>query len=115
MKETAEVMLINWGNWHRGGGYLSSPRISIIGRCILEGAGASHSTVLTEPHMSQSVEITEQCVLQMPKTLQRVCKHRYIGNEPDQLAAKKLKCTIREYEQRINHAVEILANYLTEY
>ena len=115
MRLDAELMLAQWGAWNRGNQSLSLPSVSIIGRCMLEGAGASHSTVATEPHMSRAVELTERCVLVMPKQLQRVVKHRYIGDEPDQVAAKKLRIGVGEYESRVNQAVHFLVNYLTEY
>lgn len=115
MRLDAELMLAQWGAWNRGNQPLDLPSLSIIGRCMLEGAGASHSTVAGEPHMAKAVEITEHCVLGMPKHLQRVCKHRYIGDEPDALAAKKLRITVNEYQSRINQAVHILVNYLIEY
>lgn len=111
--ETAEVMLYQWGAWVRGNDNLGFSSLSVIGRCIDEGPGASHSTVQGEPHMSVSVEVTEQAILEMPKVLQRVCKHRYIGLEPDMLAAKKLKLTLDIYQTRINQAVHALTNFIT--
>ena len=112
---TAETMFIAWGRWQRGDpNNLKISTLSIIGRCILEGAGASHSTVAGEPHMPKTVEIVEGCVLQMDKNLQRLCKHRYIGDEPTHVTMKKLRCTESEYDQRVNQAVQNLVNYLTE-
>ena len=115
MKENAEIMLCAWGLWQRSHQNLGIPSISIIGRCMLEGAGASHTTVAAELSMGHAIELTEQCVLTMPKKIQRAVKHRYIGDEPDSVAAGKLKVTLREYEGRINQAVHILVNYISEY
>ena len=115
MRLDAELMLAQWGAWNRGNQSLDLPSLSIIGRCMLEGAGASHSTVATEPHMSRAVEITERCVLAMPARLRQVCKYRYIGDEPDLQASRKLRIGLGEYESRVNQAVHFLVNYLTEY
>ena len=106
-------MLISWGKYMRGHNP-AWPKLSVIGRVMKEGPAAGHATVVTEPHMPWQVEITERCVLDMPKKLQRVCKHRFIGNEPDFKARKKLRLTQREYEEGINQAVGILVNYLVE-
>ena len=111
---SAEVMLMSWGQWQRGHPSLGFPRLSVLGRVILEGPGASHATVLGEAHMPWQVEITERCVLEMPKTIQRVCKHRFIGDEPDHVVMKKLRLTQGELEQRIVQACNILSDYLVE-
>jgi len=114
VKADAEILLQAWGAWNRGHPSLHISGMSIIAQLMLEGAGASHSTVRGEPAMSKIIEITERCVLTMPKTLQRPVKHRYIGQEPDTIAAKKLRLTLREYEERINTAIHFLENYLVE-
>jgi hypothetical protein len=110
----AEVMFIAWGEWSRGGGS-GNPSVSVIGRCIIEGPGASHSTVSTGPQMPKVVEIVEACCLTMPKPLLKAVKHRYIGNEPDAVAAKKLHISLDIYQSRINQAAHYLTNYLTIY
>ena len=112
--QQAEICLLAWGAWNRGNSSLGISGTSIIGRCIEEGAGASHSTLSTEAHMSRVVELTERCVLEMEKPLQRVCKYRYIGEELDEQAAKKLNLSVDIYQTRINQAVHFLADYLIE-
>ena len=112
--QQAEIFLIAWGAWNRGNSSLDISGMSIIGRCIDEGAGASHSTVSTEAHMSRVVELTERCVLEMEKPLQRVVKRRYIGQEFDEMAARKMHLTLDVYQTRINQAVHFLADYLIE-
>ena len=107
----AELLLENWGRWNRGYQSLGISK-HIIGRVMDEGAGASHSTVKTEPHMSPAVEITELCVLQMDKPLQRVCKFKYIGQWSDRDAAKRLKLTLDIYEIRVNQAVLVVAEFV---
>jgi len=110
---SAEVKFIQWGEWVRGN-ESSSLKTNIIGRCMDEGAGASHSTVPGEAHMSQTVEVVERCVLVMPKVIRRVCMHRYVGQEPDYKTIKKLRCGQRTYENRINQAIHILIDFITE-
>ena len=110
----AELCLYAWGRWQRGHGTLDISSVSIIGRLMIEGCGASHATIAVLPTMSRSVELTEQCVLTMPKPIQRAVKHRYIGEESDEVASRKLRCTVDQFGQRINQAVGILSNYLTE-
>jgi hypothetical protein len=111
----AESLLIAWGAWVRGHSSLGYPKLNIIGRVILEGPGASHSTVAGEPHMPASIEIVERAILEVfPKKVRKVCMHRYVGNEADHTARKKLKLTQGEYEQRINQACHILADFMIE-
>ena len=110
---SAEVMFLQWGQWVRGN-ESNGLTTNIIGRCIDEGPGASHSTVQGESHMSETVETVERCVLVMPKVIRRVCMHRFVGNEPDYLAIKKLKCGQRTYENRINAAIHFLIDFITE-
>ena len=107
----AEIMLYSWGAWNRGYQTLDIASISPIGRCIIEGAGASHSTVKTEPHMPRRVELVERCLLEQPKAILRVCKYRYIGQEPDQQAAEKLKLSLDVYETRVNQAILVVAEF----
>lgn len=118
MKEDgiAEAMLLAWGLWNRGGkGQGKLPSVSILGRLIIEGAGASHSTVVTEPYMSPTVELVERFVLmKLSKQLRRIAKRRFIGDEPDTSAARKEKLTLREYEEKVNQVVHALTNYLIE-
>ena len=113
--EAAEAMLMQWGRWNAGNVGPRETKVNILGRCIDEGPGASHSTVLGEPHMPRSVEIVEACCLQMPKPMLRACKHRYIGNEADEWAARKLKVSVDIYQSRINQAVHFLADFVAVY
>ena len=108
----AEVMLLAWGSWQRGNEHNGYSTINILGRIIDEGCGASHSTTTREPHMSASVEIAEYCILHMTKPLQRVCKHKFIGLEPDIVAAKKLRTTLDIYQTRVNQAILVVAEYV---
>jgi len=113
--EQAEVMLLRWGQWQRGNSLPGESGINILYRCQKEGAGAAHSTVTTEPHMPRIVEIVEACCLTMPKPMLRAVKHRYIGNEPDGWAAKKMRVTVDVYQSRINQAVHFLDDFVTVY
>ena len=110
----AETMLLHWGQWQRGHSHLGYGSLSVIGRCMAEGAGASHSTVKTEPHMPPSVEIVELYCLTLGKPLLRAVKHRFIGLEPDEIAARKLHVTVDIYQTRINQAIHNLVDYLVE-
>jgi len=110
--ETAEVMLLAWGEWNRGHSGLGTPRLSVIGRCIIEGPGASHSTVQGEPHMPRAVEIVESCMLDISKPLLRAAEHRYIGQEADTTAARKLRVSVDIYQSRINQVVHYLSDFL---
>ena len=104
---------MQWGQWNRGSNqHLGFARINIIGRMIIEGTGASHSAVGSGPPMSATVAVTEYCVLQMAKPLQRVCKHKFIGEEPDPMAAGKLRVTTEVYEARVNQALAALAEFV---
>jgi len=108
----AEILLLAWGQWQRGHQTLGYTGRNVIGRIIDEGCGASHSTTTQEPHMSRAVEIAERCILEMGKPLQRVCKHKYIGQEIDFVAAKKLRITLEIYQTRVNQAILVVAEYV---
>ena len=112
----AESLLISWGSYMRGNhNGLLVPAENVLHRIHREGAGASHSTARIEPYMPWYVEIVERCVLvKFPKSVRRVCKHTYIGGEPPAVIQRKLKLTRAEYDQRINQACHILADYLIE-
>ncbi len=108
----AEIMLYSWGAYMRGNQHLAISSISPIGRCMVEGAGASHSTVQGEAHMPVRVELVERCLLEQPGTIVRVCKHRYIGGEPDVIAAKKLRISLDIYESIVDQAVRNVAEFV---
>ncbi len=108
----AEIMLYSWGAYMRGNQHLAISSINTIGRCMVEGAGASHSTVQGEAHMPVRVELVERCLLKQPKTIVRVCKHRYIGLTPDSIAARKLHMSLDVYETRVNQVILVVAEFV---
>lgn len=114
MINEAEVLLIAWANYVRGGQGSGIGHDSIISRLMEEGVGASHTTTKAMPTMPTSVEIVEQAVLKMPKALQRPVKHKYLGQESDRIAAHKLKITTREFQARINNALIFVSRFLVE-
>ncbi len=108
----AEIMLMCWGQYMRGNHEsLAISGISIIGRCIDEGAGASQSTARVEPHMPRRVELVERCLLEQPKTLVRVCKHKFIGHEANIIIAKKLRISEDICDTIINQAIHNVAEW----
>ena len=112
--EQAEVMLLAWGEYMRGGSNNGSG-VSILGRIIDEGPSASHSTITGLPHMPKIVEIVECCMLEIPKPMLRACKYRFIGLEPDEIAAKKQRVSLDIYQSRINQAVHFVSDYVAVY
>jgi len=86
----------------------------LSGVALKKGLAQAIARLSTEAHMSRVVELTEHCVLTMSKPLQRVVKHRYIGQEFDEMAARKMHLTLDVYQTRINQAVHFLADYLIE-
>ena len=114
MLNEAEVILIAWGSWVRSGSNGAWPKSSIIARLIEEGSGAAHSTAMRMPAMPPSVEIAEQAVLRMPKTLRRVAMHYWVGQEPAGIIRQKLKIGTRELDERINEVVHYVANFIVE-
>jgi hypothetical protein len=77
-----------------------------------EGAGASHSTARIEPHMPMRVQLVERCLLEQPKTLVRVCKHHFIGQENPKIASQKLRISADNYETIINQAIHNVAEFV---
>lgn len=114
MSVNTEIYFTAWGAWHRGHSDLLLSKLNIIGRCMIEGAGASHSTVKGLPHMPFIVEVTERCVLTLPKHAQRAVKHYYIGEESIRNASKKMKCSRRSFENKLDFAHRELSDFLVE-
>lgn len=108
----AEIMLLAWGQWNRGHQELGIASISPIGRCMVEGAGASHSTVRGEAHMPRRVELVERCMLEQPKRLVRVMKHYFIGLEPAPIACPKLRMSADVYETMVNQGILAVAEFV---
>jgi len=107
----AEIMLTAWGRWQQGG---QGGDINIIGRCMDEGAGASHITVSGLPHMSPMVEVVEHFLLTQSTPIRYAVDHRYIYQSPDDYAAKKLRISPDTYRARVDYAANELERYMVE-
>ena len=110
----AEVLLSAWGCWNRGNASLDYPRLSVIGRVIEQGPGASHTTIPGEPDMSPAVQLVERFILTLKPPFRYAINHRYIYNSPDNYAAKRLHCSPDIYRNRLDSAAELLEKYLVE-
>jgi hypothetical protein len=108
---TAEIMLVQWGLWQRGG---KGGEVNILWRVMREGLGASHTTIAGLPHMSPTVELVERFLLGQPTKILWAVNHRYVYESPDDYAAKKLKCSPDTYRARLDIAANNLENYLVE-
>ena len=114
MTAETEIMFTAWGKWHRGDSSLLIPKRNTIGRCIDEGPGASHSTVIGVPHMPPVVEVTERFCLTLSKPILRAIKHYYIGQEPAKQASQKMRISEDDFNNRITYANMELEVYLIE-
>ena len=96
--------LQRWGVYIRNDKKLDRSSISIIGRMIDEGPGASQATSLILTDEPEGVSTIQLIYRGMPSELQDVLRVRYIENRRHEIARRVLNISMRSYRETISQA-----------
>ena len=96
--------LQRWGAYIRHDKKLSGSSISIIGRMIEEGPGASQATSLILADEPEGVAIIQHIYHDMPEQLRAVLKVKYIDNKNNNIAKRLLNISMVLFRERLCQA-----------
>ena len=96
--------LQRWGIYIRNDKKLGRSSISIIGRMMEEGPGASQATSLIISDEPEGVATIQYIYLDMPDELKSVLRVRYIENRRHEIARRVLNISMRSYRETISQA-----------
>ena len=108
----AETLLRLWGRWSRDNPGLLISSVSVIGRCMQEGAGASHVRAKDVITMPTLVELTEAIVLEMSDDLRDAIVLKFVRKMYARDACKLVHCGTSEYYNRVNLGVMFTTGWL---
>ena len=97
----ADKLLDRWGEWSRsniGNGYSAT---NIIGRIMVEGAGASHDGEYQGIVRPEDIAICEKAITRMNRPMKRTTKCKYLWGLTIKDGSDRMKCSESTYRRRI--------------
>ena len=108
-KDEADKLLDQWGEWSRGDFQNGHAKTNIIGRIMVEGAGASHDSEYQGIIMPESVEKCEKAITLMNLKMKRVTKCRYLWQLTIKDSSRRCRCSESTYRQRLDSVMWFVA------
>ena len=96
--------LQRWGIYIRNDKKLGGSSISIIGRMMEEGPGASQATSLIVGDVPEGVETIQYIYLDMPEELKDVLRVKYIENKNNNIGRRLLHISMTLFRERLCQA-----------
>src|ERR1700735_373914 len=111
LEQKAEQRMREWGKWSARGGWLGYPSVTILGRLIRQGPGASQ-VGRSPTELPEEVAETDAAVSQLTPILKFVCIEQYCGHGDLPSQDKRLELSREAFKSKLEYALKKVGRIL---